>query len=142
MFINVREKIKDLFKTIISKFPITMIGVFLGTLICAVGVDTDIISDEFLQKIMLFLSIATLGNFYIETRKSGLHKDNIYKYIISFFISAFFTMISYNVFEINNEIIIDNNNKLILRTLNISYNMYNNEIKTFTIEGYLLSNEN
>ena len=112
MFINVREKIKDLFKTIISKFPITMIGVFLGTLICVV--DTDIISDEFLQKIMLFLSIATLGNFYIETRKSGLHKDNIYKYIISFFISAFFTMISYNILEINNDIFINNVKKVML----------------------------
>lgn len=108
MSINITEKVKNLFKKIVLKFPITIIGVFLGTLIYAIGIDTDIISGELLSKIMLFLSIATLGNFYIETIKSGLNKDNIYKYIISFLISALFTMISYDIFGIDDEIFINN----------------------------------
>lgn len=107
MLKNICVKIKKLFNQIVSKFPITMIGVLILTLIFAFIVENDIINHELLEKIIMFINLATLGNFYIETKNSGLNKLNCSKYIISSFIAVVFTILCSNILKLDNQIFIN-----------------------------------
>ncbi len=94
MKFNIKEKIlslKDFIKNFFSKYPLTMIIIFTYTILGAFVFDLDFIKEEWIEKIVIFLTFGGIGAFFSENviNKSKL-KTNI-SYAITLIISAFFS---------------------------------------------------
>lgn len=97
---NLKEKFYNLFKILknaIEKFPLTIIGVLLLTIINTICFDNEFLSSKTLGNITLFITIFSSSTFLIETLIKEDMKKRIPYYILSGLIGAIFT------FAINTE---------------------------------------
>lgn len=109
---NLRNKLKnvgDLFKKIFEKFPITILIIFVTTIIYAISIDNEWISSDVLNNIGLFSILFASGSFFTETINKDKRKSILF-YIISFIIAislTYLTNVENAVFGIKNDVFID-----------------------------------
>ncbi len=109
---SIKEKIKNIgkiFKKIFEKFPITMLIVFITTVIYTISIGNYIFTSKVLNNIGLFSILFASGTFFTETIKKDKRKS-IFCYIISFIIAISLTClinIEKSVLGIKNTIFID-----------------------------------
>lgn len=77
--------IKRTFQKLLSKFPVTILGIMITSVIYAVTADTNLINYEVVNNILLFTTTFISGTFLVETIFS---RDNKKKKLIYCFISA------------------------------------------------------
>ena len=143
---KVGEKISNVWKVLkklIEKFPLTMIGIFLLTLMCAISIDNDLISSTILANVLLFVVIFVSSTFLIETLLED--KRKIIYYVISAVWAALLTWatnLKENLFGLSNEVFLFRMNRMILCyviavILLAIYYQYKKSNKT--VENYLTS---
>ncbi len=88
------QSIRNLFKNIFEKFPMTILTIIIITTIYTISIDNDIFSITVLNNIGLFSVLFGSGSFFIETIKEEKGKRNILYYIISFIIAISLTCLS------------------------------------------------
>lgn len=82
-------KFKEMLKKLFEKYPLTLILIYLVTVIWAIFMDTDFIRKEWFQKILMFAVIWTPGTFFAENfLEKG--KKRIGTYAITAIISYLF----------------------------------------------------
>lgn len=88
------KKISNLFKMLkksIEKFPLTIIGIFILTVISAINLDNDFISITVFENILVFITIFASTTFLIETLLENKIKSRILYYVISAFWAGILT---------------------------------------------------
>lgn len=91
---KLKEKIYNLFRILkksVEKFPLTIIGVLVLTVVYTICLDNSYLSNETLEKITEFVVIFSSGAFLIETLIRDEIKKRIVYYILSGVIAAIFT---------------------------------------------------
>lgn len=83
------EGILNIFKGLFNNFPITLITILITTIICAIFIDEDILSN-----IMQFAFIFLCGTILIETKNKNLSKKRIIEYVIAAIIAFLLTYFS------------------------------------------------
>ncbi len=107
---KLKEKIYNLFlvlKKSIEKFPLTIIAIFVLTVMFAIALDNSFIADEFIENLAIFVTIFASSTFLIETLVDNKSKKGLIYYVASAFIAlilTFFANIEGNVLGISNEI--------------------------------------
>ncbi len=94
---KLKEKIYNLFlilKKSIEKFPLTIIAIFVLTVIFAVALDNSFISEKFIENAMLFITIFASSTFLIETLIDNKIKKKIIHYVISALIALVLTLLT------------------------------------------------
>lgn len=92
---NLKEKFGNLFKMLknsIEKFPLTIIGVLVLTVIYTICLDNNLLSSKTIENITIFTIIFSSGAFLIETLIRDDIKKRIVYYILSGVIAAIFTI--------------------------------------------------
>lgn len=140
---NIKERIynvKAMFKGIFKKFPITMLTMVIITFFLAITLDTDWISGEMIENIMLFSGIFVSSAFLIE---ATIQNRRIFYYILSGILSLILTYavnINSNVLWMSNAIFLNRIGRFIICYI-ISilimaiYKLFKNSNKSF--EEYL-----
>lgn len=108
---NIKNKLQNigkLFKKIFEKFPITILIIFIATVIYAISIDNDWISSKVLNNIGLFSVLFASGSFFTETINKDKRKS-IFYYIISFIIAISLT----NLTNVENAVLGIKNNVFI-----------------------------
>ena len=94
MRINIKEKLlkfKTLIKKLLEKYTVTMVLIYVITVILTFLTNTEIIGEEWIEKTILFLSIWTLGAFFTENIFEEKKIAKIVSYIVTAIISLIFT---------------------------------------------------
>lgn len=86
------ELIKDRIKNVFKTYPITMILIYICTIIFTLLTNTDYIKEEFVQKIIECFAIWLFGTFFIENIKPSKIKKIVF-YSITGVISILFTYV-------------------------------------------------
>lgn len=92
---KLKEKFYNLFKVLkksVEKFPITIVGVLVLTVIYTVCLDNSYLSSDTLEKITEFVVIFSSGTFLIETLIRDDIKKRMVYYVLSGVIAAIFTV--------------------------------------------------
>lgn len=92
---NLKEKILKVFQTLkkaIGKFPLTMIGVLLLTVIYTICLDNKLLSANSLENITIFIIVFVSSTFGIETFMSEKKTKNIVGYVLAGIIATVFTI--------------------------------------------------
>lgn len=93
MKINIKEKFIKfgaLIKKILERYPITIILIYIITLIYTIFTNTSILDEEWMEKIIAFLTIWTVGTFFTENIFEQKTLKRIITYIITAIISVIF----------------------------------------------------
>ena len=91
---KIKEKLENsrkTFKKILSKFPATLLTIFIVTIILAVTFDNKIINENISPNILLFSTIFANSTFLIETIIQNKSGKRIFYYIISVILSCILT---------------------------------------------------
>ena len=70
---KLKEKILGLFEILkksIEKFPFTIIPILILTIIYAINLENDFLSEKIIENLTMFIIIFSSGAFLIETLKS------------------------------------------------------------------------
>lgn len=89
---KIKEKLKSTFqiiKTVFKKNPVTIIFILLFSAFTAIAIDTEFITEEWWQNIILFTLYFVSGTFLVE----ALFDKNTYKKIISYVCCAIIAIV-------------------------------------------------
>lgn len=93
---NIKEKIlglKDFAKKVFEKYPLTMVIVLIYTVFLSFTIDGELVADEWMEKIFLFVVIWIFGVFLIENLEKANKIIKIVGKVITAIIAGFFVAI-------------------------------------------------
>lgn len=99
---KLKEKLNGIFQSVkkaMERFPVTIITMFLFMVFLAIVLDTEIISDEWLEYISCFTIYFSVGSFFTESIYSKKSKKSIFYYILFAILAISFVVIQNIDFE-------------------------------------------
>ena len=93
---NIKEKIfglKEFAKKIFEKYPLTMVIILAYTVFLSFSMDSDLISEEVMEKVFLYVSLWTLGVFLVENLEKLSKSTKIVGKVVTAIIAIFFVFV-------------------------------------------------